>query len=125
MTMLDELMRLRRRLQLAGSHSVQPRHWQPAADVYRTRQGWLVKLELAGVAPHEVEVETLGRLLRVRGRRRDIDLVQDMEFYSLEIAYSEFERFLKLPIDLERARVATEYRHGMLLVFITTEDASP
>ena len=25
--------------------------WQPSTDIYRTQQGWLVKLDLAGVRP--------------------------------------------------------------------------
>lgn len=30
--------------------------WRPAADVLRTNSGWLIKLELAGVDPNEVDV---------------------------------------------------------------------
>ena len=48
---MDELMRLARRLRLASGEGVQPLQWRPAADVYRTDDGWLVKFELAGVDP--------------------------------------------------------------------------
>ena len=37
----------------------------------------------------------------------------------MEIAYSHFERALELPDDLERVRVVTEFRNGMLLVRIS------
>ena len=30
--------------------------WQPAVDIYHCRGGWLVKFELAGVAPQEIAV---------------------------------------------------------------------
>ena len=29
--------------------------WRPATDVYRTRDGWMVKFELAGVEPDDIE----------------------------------------------------------------------
>ena len=44
--------------------------WNPAADVYRTRDGWFVKMELAGVEPDELEVTIVGDTLRVARRSR-------------------------------------------------------
>ena len=41
--------------------------------------------------------------------------------YVLEISYSHFERTIELPTNLERARIATEYQYGLLLVRIQTE----
>ena len=45
--------------------------WQPRADVYRTREGWLVKLELAGVRPDEIRLNIEDHRLIVQGSRRD------------------------------------------------------
>ncbi|WP_028989175.1 Hsp20/alpha crystallin family protein [Thermithiobacillus tepidarius DSM 3134] len=117
----DDLMRLARRLQLATRERVQPLRWRPAADIYRTREGWLVKIELAGVRSEEIELKVSGRWLTVRGRRYDMALVEGCEHYSLEIAYSHFERSIELPCALEQARAVTQYRDGMLLVRIITE----
>src|SRR5919205_684335 len=38
---------------LAGEDAGREAVWRPRADVYRTPDGWLVKLELAGVRPDE------------------------------------------------------------------------
>jgi len=95
--------------------------WQPAADVYRTHTGWLVKFDLAGVLPEEVELTAHGSHLTVRGRRRDCDREEDCVCYLMEIAYSAFERTLELPCPLDRAEVSAEFRLGMLLVRIQTE----
>jgi HSP20 family protein len=97
--------------------------WQPAADVYRTRQGWLVKLDLAGVRPEDVQVSAQGSRLTVRGTRRDWSLQEGCCHYQMEIAYSHFERSLTLPCDLEHARVSAEHRHGMLLIEVQLEGA--
>ena len=41
------------------SETLHGRHvWQPRADVYRTPEGWLVKLELAGVRLDEIRLAT-------------------------------------------------------------------
>ena len=45
--------------------------WEPRADVYRTSEGWLVKLELAGVRLDEIRLATEDHRLIVQGTRRD------------------------------------------------------
>jgi HSP20 family protein len=95
--------------------------WQPATDMYRTPDGWLVKLELAGVYPEDIELSISGRTLRVRGRRRDCCLEPGYRLAHMEIAYSRFERLVELPGDVVRARISTEFSHGMLLVRIQRE----
>jgi HSP20 family protein len=96
----------------------QPPVWQPLVDVYRTRTGWLVKYEMAGVDPQDVRLTVERRRLLVRGLRRDFCVQEGCNHYRMEIAYSCFERIIELPEDLERAVLATEFRNGMLLVRI-------
>ena len=98
--------------------------WQPPVDVYRTRTGWLIKVELAGVRPEDVQLSVSGRCLTVSGRRRDWFSEATACCYRMEITYSDFERTLELPTSLERARIATDYQYGLLLVHIQTEDVS-
>jgi HSP20 family protein len=98
--------------------------WRPATDVYRTSDGWLVKFELAGICPEDVELTARGRALRIRGRRRDCCLTPGCRQLHMEIAYSRFERQVELPGDLQRAKIETEFRDGMLLVRITREESA-
>jgi HSP20 family protein len=99
--------------------------WQPNTDIYRTPKGWLIKFDLAGVKPEDVTVTRHGNRLTVRGIRRDWCQEEGCRCYQMEIAYSQFERQITLPADLERSRIDAEHRHGMLLVRIHLEDESP
>ena len=100
------------------------RDWQPSVDVYRTRSGWLVKFDLAGVRPEDVEWSVRGSALTVRGVRRDCMIEEGCSHYRMEIAYSRFERQIEIPGDLTTARVSTEHRDGMLIVRIRWEDSA-
>jgi HSP20 family protein len=93
--------------------------WRPAADVYQTSDGWLIKLDLAGVNPREIQLQFDGGGMRVSGMRRDAVVREDCCSYSLEINYNRFERRIELPCDAGSCRVTTEYRDGMLLVWLT------
>jgi HSP20 family protein len=92
------------------------RLWNPAADVYRTRDGWLVKLDLAGVKSDDIEITLDGTLLRVSGLRRDSFCGEGISHYQLEITYSRFEKIIQFPCSIERATVERDYRDGLLLL---------
>lgn len=95
--------------------------WQPSADVYRTKDGWLVKLDLAGVGTGDVTVAIRGRRLVVTGVRRDSFVEEGSSYYSMEISYNRFERSVLMPANLENARVTVAAREGLLLVRLITE----
>jgi len=119
--MTRDLIRLMHVLFTPGMEPCQETNWRPAMDLYRTPEGWLAKLELAGVRPQDVELLLNGRCLTVRGRRRDWVAEQGHHVYQMEIAYSHFERAIELPCGLAEVEVTTDYRDGMLLIHIRTE----
>ncbi|HEX6810389.1 MAG TPA: Hsp20/alpha crystallin family protein [Planctomycetota bacterium] len=96
----------------------EPGCWRPAVDVYREVDGWLCKFDLAGVRGEDVDVQAIGRRLRVTGVRRDRTLQAGREPYSMEISYHTFERSVELPCDLQDCRVECSFDAGMLLVTI-------
>jgi HSP20 family protein len=116
--MSEDFIRIMHALFLPAAESCYESAWRPAADVYRGQNGWIVKFELAGVRPEDLELTVLGNRLTLRGVRRDYTALEGCCYYQMEIAYCPFERSLTLPCDLERANVSSEYRDGMLLVRI-------
>jgi HSP20 family protein len=95
--------------------------WEPLVDVYRTRDGWLIKADVAGVRPEDITLCVEGTRVTVRGVRRDLVLDEGCCHYRLEISYNHFERTVELPENVELAEIATEFRLGMLLVRIRKE----
>jgi HSP20 family protein len=98
--------------------------WQPRADVYRTHDGWLVKLELAGVRLDQIRLATESSRLIVHGTRRDEHCHSGMGCHCLEIAYSRFQRAVELPGLSDASEIVTSYVDGMLLVRIKTGSRS-
>jgi|SRR5579872_6586031 len=116
--MSGDLARLMHALLHPAAESCRQVAWSPPVDIYRTRDGWLLKFDLAGVAPRDLQLTLSGRRLVVRGRRRDwcVEEAGACNAYSMEIAYNEFQRSIELPCEVERMQIATDYRDGMLLV---------
>ena len=92
--------------------------WEPRADVYRMPDGWLIKLELAGVKLDDIRLVADGHTLLVQGTRRDEHCHQVMGCHCMEIAYSQFRRVLELPELPAEPEMMMSYVDGMLLVRI-------
>ena len=100
------------------SRSVKPsgRLWNPAADVYRSEDGWLVKVDLAGISADELEIELDRSSLIIRGCRKDTFYKTGFRYQQMEITYSRFEKAIEFPCSIEEASLAHDYRDGFLIV---------
>ena len=103
---------------LTVGHSVRPsgRLWNPAADVYRSAEGFIVKVDLAGICTEELEIEIDNSSLRIRGCRRDTLFKAGFSYQQMEITYSRFEKSVQFPCAIEEASVVHDYRDGFLIV---------
>ncbi len=105
-----------------GKRPIRGRVWRPAADVYRIEDGWIVKLDLAGISPDDLEIEISGASLRVSGCRRDTFYGEGITYQQLEITYSRFERTLHFPCSIEGAHLMRDYRDGLLILHLKSEE---
>jgi HSP20 family protein len=94
------------------------RLWCPAADVYRTSDGWIVKVDLAGVSTDDLEITVHGSTLHVAGCRRDTFYAEAVSYQQLEITYSRFEKVLHFPCSIEGAAIKSDYRDGLLMLHL-------
>ena len=87
--------------------------WTPPADVYKTTDGWLIKMDVAGVRPEDIKVEIAGQRMTVSGCRRDHMAKRGLTHHQLEISYNCFQRTLKLPDLLDASTLEWEMDQGM------------
>ena len=92
------------------------RRWYPAADVYQTADGWIVKVELAGVSVEDVEIDIQGNVLSIIGARKDRSCAVGVSFHQMEITYSRFEKTLQFPSAIEGARIEHNFEDGILII---------
>lgn len=90
--------------------------WYPAADVYQTPEGWVVKVELAGVSPEDIFLDIQGNVLYIAGSRKDRSPAAGATYQQMEITYSNFEKTLRFPASIENAKVEHEFENGLLII---------
>ena len=101
------------------------RLWYPSADVYQTPDGWLVKVELAGVSAEEIEIDIQGKSLYIAGIRRDkMCAAVGMTYHQMEITYSRFEKTLEFPDTIDGARIEHNFDNGLLIIHLWKKEKS-
>ena len=97
---------------------VSGRLWYPAADVYQTPDGWVVKVELAGVATEEIEIDIQGNNLYIAGCRKDRSCAAGVAYQQMEITYSSFEKTLQFPSPIDGAVIEHMFENGLLIIHL-------
>jgi HSP20 family protein len=97
------------------------RLWNPAADVYRTRSGWIVKVDLAGICADELEINLSRSKLHIRGSRRDTLYREEFVYHRMEITYSRFEKIIQFPWPIEGGSLVRNYQDGFLIIELQCE----
>jgi HSP20 family protein len=97
------------------------RLWNPAADVYRSSEGWIVKVDLAGVCMEELEIEIRDSNLNIRGCRKDTDVREGFTYHQMEITYSRFEKSIQFPAPIDGASIRRDYSDGFLIIDVRKE----
>jgi HSP20 family protein len=91
--------------------------FSPAVDVYYTADPprAVVRADLAGIDPSEIELQIRGRELVLAGHRRP-EGGQERVYQQLEIEHGPFRRVVALGVDVDSDAASASYEDGMLTV---------
>jgi HSP20 family protein len=90
----------------------------PTIDVMRRGADMLVRAEIPGVKPEEVDISVTGNMLTLKGERREEHETKDEDFYMRESSYGTFVRTLRLPEGAEVDHIKAEVRDGILEITV-------
>jgi HSP20 family protein len=95
--------------------------WVPATDIFALGDDLVIRVELAGVDPQDVDLRFNHGLLTVSGTRRSgFEEGTEVDFYIRERYYGAFRRVITLPEGTKASQIAAEIDNG--LVEITVRD---
>jgi HSP20 family protein len=97
----------------------------PPINVFSDPDGYVLKVEVPGVAPEQLAIAGQGRTLTISGKR-EVAAPQGGSFHRREREAGQFSRSLQLPEDLDVGRAEASCKHGVLTVRIPKkEEAKP
>jgi HSP20 family protein len=88
----------------------------PAADVYETKDEYVLELEVPGYEEKELGIEVSDHTLTVKGERKEVKEKTEKAFRLRERLEKEFERTFLLPPETDTAKVKATFKQGVLEV---------
>ena len=100
--------------------------WAPVVDIYEQGSDIVLKAELPGVDPKNVDVRLENNTLTLRGERTFDNEVQRESYHRIERSYGAFSRSFTLPSVVDQTHIKAEFRDGLLRVTMPKrEEAKP
>ena len=100
--------------------------WAPAVDIYEQGTDVVLKAELPGVEPKDVDIRIKNNVLTLRGERKVDNEVKKESYHRVERSYGTFSRAFTLPSTVDTANVKAEYKDGVLRITLPKrEEAKP
>jgi len=97
----------------------------PPVNVFSEPDGYVIRMEVPGIAPEQIGIECQGRTLTVLGKR-EVTPPAGGSFHRRERDVGEFSRSLQLPADLDLSRAEASCKHGVLTIRVPKkEEAKP
>lgn len=88
--------------------------WVPPVDAYRKDDKYVVRVDLPGVDPKDLDVHAEGDLLTIKGERKTEEKGPEYR----EAFYGKFERTVRLPHGVETEKIAGRYENGVLEISV-------
>lgn len=92
--------------------------WMPAMEVFEREGQYVIRADVPGIDPKEVEVSVLDDALTIKGERKKSHEVKEKESYYSETAYGRFERRLALPKGIDPEKITARFENGVLEVSV-------
>lgn len=100
--------------------------WWPSIDVTESRNEVLVRAELPGVDPDDLDISISGDLLVLSGEKKQSREEQNGTYFYAERSFGAFRRTFRLPVAVDPDRISAEYDNGVLTVRMEkTESPEP
>jgi len=101
--------------------------WVPPVDIYENGNHELVlKAELPDMSREDIDITVDNGTLTIRGDKKLSSEVKEEQFHRIERRYGTFSRSFSLPQTVDTAKVAADYRQGVLTVRLPLrEEAKP
>jgi len=115
----SEMDQLQRDVSELFNRRLQPaRAARPAMDAYRTDEGTVVRLDIPGFGPEDVQVSVHDGVLTLSGSRSSESEVEEGNWIRRERAASSFERSVALPKGVDLDAISAKVDNGVLEVLV-------
>ena len=90
--------------------------WMPALELVDAGDNFVLKAQLPGIDPKDIDVQVTREAISISGERRYENRDDKSGYVRSEFRYGKFHRVLPLPAHIQNDSVQAEYKDGILML---------
>jgi HSP20 family protein len=90
--------------------------WLPSLDVAETKNELVVKAEVPGMDPKDIDISLSDGVLTIKGEKRQEKEEKEADYHVVERSYGSFLRSVQLPKEVQSDKISASYKNGILRV---------
>ncbi len=90
--------------------------YSPLMNVWSGQEGLVVRSELPGVSPEDIDISVVGQNLTVKGSVKPHEVKDGERFIRRERIYGDFSRTVKLPYRVDSEQTEAQFHNGVLTI---------
>jgi HSP20 family protein len=102
--------------QLAATRDNSEATWMPAVEFVDAGDNFVLKAQLPGIDPKDVDIQVTREAISISGERRYENTDEKSGYVRSEFRYGKFHRVLTLPAHIQNDSVQAEYKDGILML---------
>ena len=110
--LFEDATQRRNQTDAAAGDEFERADWTPASDIYETESGYLIAIDLPGIDRQALEIDIDDGRLVVKGIRP----VAESRQHRSERPRGKFLRTYSVPASVDQAKIAAEYKDGVLQI---------
>lgn len=103
--------------------SMETEVWGPPLDLAETPDKIVVKAEIPGVDPKDINISIRNNTLLLNGEKKEEKEEKGKTFYRMERSYGSFSRTIDLPSSVDPDKVTAECKNGVLEITMEKKEA--
>ena len=92
--------------------------WSPTVDISESDEEIVVRAELPGIDPQDLDVSISGNQLVLSGEKKESTEHKEKDFCHSESRYGSFRRSVRLPDGIDTENVDARYANGVLTMHL-------
>jgi HSP20 family protein len=90
--------------------------WLVPLSLSETGNEFIVKAEVPGLEPKDIDISLSGDLLTIKGERKEEKEEKGENYYFNERNYGAFSRAVRLPAQVQGEKIKVSHKNGLLTI---------
>jgi HSP20 family protein len=88
--------------------------WFPSLDITETKNDIVVKAEIPGMDPKDIDISLTNDILTIKGEKKQEKEEKEENYHLIERSYGKFIRLVRLPGEVKSDKISASYKNGVL-----------